>query len=307
MTIADTISRLSGGYYNSDDKSAANPGGLGDDGHVDNLPALLEDVGAVAAHVGDLATEADRSAADAATAKTDTASLKADVLAANTAHTAAIQAVAATAAGDRDAAAITVPPASNLAAGYAVVIAHDGGAGAVTLTGGLTASLPTGSSLGLIGDGAVWRTVFASLPALASARWWRVRSVGSTQSGSNYVDLCELELYASADGTGTDLTTGKSAAASTNYNSSYPAGLAIDNNSSSFWASAAGDPGPWLSADLEAAAAVRSFRLTFYLSAGLVVWGTSVLLEWSNDGSAWTTAGSYAVASSAASQLFVYQ
>lgn len=64
-TVAVRAARLAAGHYNSDDVSPANPGGLGDDGHAANLPALLEDVGVVAQQVG-LDAAAAISAADEA-------------------------------------------------------------------------------------------------------------------------------------------------------------------------------------------------------------------------------------------------
>lgn len=44
--------RLIGGYYNSGAFSGANPGGLANGGHVQNFPAALQDIGAVAQDVG---------------------------------------------------------------------------------------------------------------------------------------------------------------------------------------------------------------------------------------------------------------
>lgn len=44
--------RLIGGFYNSAAWSGANPGGLANGGHVQNFPAALEDIGAVAQDVG---------------------------------------------------------------------------------------------------------------------------------------------------------------------------------------------------------------------------------------------------------------
>lgn len=44
--------RLFGGYYNSAGFTGANPGGLANGGHVQNFPAALQDIGAVAQTVG---------------------------------------------------------------------------------------------------------------------------------------------------------------------------------------------------------------------------------------------------------------
>jgi hypothetical protein len=68
-TIDDRIARLRDRYYNSDDKTTSNPGGLGDDGHSENLPSLLADVGLVAEEVGARATLAGQRAASAGVAR----------------------------------------------------------------------------------------------------------------------------------------------------------------------------------------------------------------------------------------------
>lgn len=89
-TPVQRAARLAGGWYNSDDRTAANPGGLGDDGHVDNLPALLVDVGKVAQAVG----------VDAEAVSAAAASVAGSVEAATTAAGAAV-----VAKGDAEAAA----------------------------------------------------------------------------------------------------------------------------------------------------------------------------------------------------------
>lgn len=70
------LSRLQSGYYNSAAVSALNPGGLSGNGHVTNFPALLVDVGDVAAQVAndadDAAAYAQSTAASALTNATST-------------------------------------------------------------------------------------------------------------------------------------------------------------------------------------------------------------------------------------------
>ncbi len=70
MTTA--LERLQTGYYNSNPVSAANPGGLDDDGHETNFPAALGDVataaGLAGASAADAAAQVTLAAAYAATA-----------------------------------------------------------------------------------------------------------------------------------------------------------------------------------------------------------------------------------------------
>lgn len=56
MAAPTEADRLKNGYYNSDNVSASNPGGLSNNGHEVNFPAALADVGTVATWLG---TEAD--------------------------------------------------------------------------------------------------------------------------------------------------------------------------------------------------------------------------------------------------------
>jgi hypothetical protein len=52
MALADTRARLANGYYNSNAKSAANPGGMASGGHQQNFPAALIDLGLVLIQAG---------------------------------------------------------------------------------------------------------------------------------------------------------------------------------------------------------------------------------------------------------------
>lgn len=52
MSIQDVWSRLANGYYNSNPKSASNPGGMASDGHQLNFPAALIDLGTALIQAG---------------------------------------------------------------------------------------------------------------------------------------------------------------------------------------------------------------------------------------------------------------
>jgi hypothetical protein len=72
MTTA--VDRLFGGFYNSGSYDAgANPGGMGNGGHVLNLPALLQDVGTVANALNAAVLDAAQVTADKATVAADKA------------------------------------------------------------------------------------------------------------------------------------------------------------------------------------------------------------------------------------------
>lgn len=65
IDVATAISRLLAGYWNSGSKTDANPGGFGNDGHTENLPALAEAIGVVG---NDVATKAGAASGSADTA-----------------------------------------------------------------------------------------------------------------------------------------------------------------------------------------------------------------------------------------------
>ncbi|MFN3513466.1 MAG: hypothetical protein ACK41C_10495 [Phenylobacterium sp.] len=57
MSYQEARDRLLSGYYNSGIQSVANPGGLNGDGHVQNFPAALVDLGTVLAYISTAAEQ----------------------------------------------------------------------------------------------------------------------------------------------------------------------------------------------------------------------------------------------------------
>ncbi|SDG44492.1 hypothetical protein [Thalassobaculum litoreum] len=66
IDFATAISRLLAGYWNAESQTDANPGGFGNNGHKENLPALAEALGVVGNDVATKAGAASGSADDAA-------------------------------------------------------------------------------------------------------------------------------------------------------------------------------------------------------------------------------------------------
>jgi len=153
-TIEQRIQRLMDGYFNSGDQTPANPGGLGDDGHTENLPTLLVDVAAVAQHVGANAATTVVLAQDWAT-KTDGPVAGAEWSAKHHAGQAAERATAA---------AGSAGSAASSAAAAAAAIANTNGLWCGIATGSPTAIILTPSvPLGAYAAGVTLRFMAASV------------------------------------------------------------------------------------------------------------------------------------------------
>lgn len=57
ISLGDALERLLSGYWNALSKTDSNPGGFGNNGHTDNLPAVAEAIGVVGNHVAGVAGE----------------------------------------------------------------------------------------------------------------------------------------------------------------------------------------------------------------------------------------------------------
>lgn len=148
--VAAAITRLVQGYWNSGDKSPSNPGGLDNDGHVEGLPALLEDVGVVAQQVG---IDAAVVAADKAAVANDKIDVAYMVAAAATANDAAAGELAATLAAAETAMGASVAAA----AGHADNAAGSAAAAAASAAGVSLPAMTVGDAgKSLVWGGAAW-------------------------------------------------------------------------------------------------------------------------------------------------------
>ncbi|SDF46234.1 hypothetical protein [Thalassobaculum litoreum] len=113
IDFATAISRLLAGYWNAESQTDANPGGFGNNGHKENLPALAEALGVVGSDVATKAGAASGSADDAA-GYASTASDAADAagISAGTAAGAATAAAYAADAAAASAAGLNMPAVS---------------------------------------------------------------------------------------------------------------------------------------------------------------------------------------------------
>jgi len=219
-TPEQRIARLSDGWFNSDDRTPGNPGGLGDDGHVDNLPALLVDVGVAAQHVGvravaaeaavqtvtdaaDAAVQAVADAGDAAeqsvTALADTAAGSAAAAAvsasaaADSAVTAGIHATdaaASAAAAAASAAGVNLPPVTSADAGKVLTVT---GGGTLAAVAPFVPGIATVAAAGLVkGGGNVGIGADGTLTASVSVQVNDV-SIGSGITGLNIVGTTVID------------------------------------------------------------------------------------------------------------------
>lgn len=122
--------------------------------------------------------------------------------------------------------------------------------------------------------------------ALTAYSYYRLVISKAANGGNGYVTVNEFGLYTAEDHSGTNLVTGATATAISQYGA-YDAAKAIDGNASTFWESnnAAGDK--WLQVQLGSAAVVRSVYISSTAYPSEVP--RDFQLQASNDGSTWVT------------------
>jgi hypothetical protein len=124
-----------------------------------------------------------------------------------------------------------------------------------------------------------------TLSVNASGRYVRVNgTVRATQYGYS---LWEFQVYGSTGGstppaTGTLLSQGKTATASSTENGGTPASAAVDGNAGTRWSSAASDP-QWLQVDLGSTATISSVVLNWESA-----YGKAFKIQTSANGTTWT-------------------
>ncbi|MFG1806829.1 discoidin domain-containing protein [Streptomyces sp. NPDC049040] len=143
-------------------------------------------------------------------------------------------------------------------------------------------------------DGSAWTDVYSTttgtggiqtLAVNGSGRY--VRMYGTARATGYGYSLWEFQVYGSTGGTtppasGTLLSQGKTATASSTENAGTPASAAVDGNTGTRWSSAATDP-QWLQVDLGATATISSVTLNWEAA-----YGKAFKIQTSADGSAWT-------------------
>jgi beta-glucanase (GH16 family) len=143
-------------------------------------------------------------------------------------------------------------------------------------------------------DGTNWTTVYSNsnspqdiqdVALNAAGRYVRVYA---TARASQWGDsLYELALYGTpgtgGGGTGTLLSQGRPATASSTENGSFPASAAVDGSTGTRWSSAFSDP-QWLQVDLGASHGVSKVVLNWETA-----YGTAYRIQTSPDGATWTT------------------
>lgn len=157
--------------------------------------------------------------------------------------------------------------------------------------------------------GRLW-TEDAETAAGLGYRYWRVINDAPVYGGGAWFDIGEVEMYASADTTGFDLTGGRTVTTSTGA----PGGVLVDDDPSgntSCWQVNTNGVGLWFMIDFGTPVAVHSMRLwvasdstTSRTSPGNARIGSSIRLQYSLDGSTWATSQTLAPANTIGWQSF---
>ncbi|MFD6306262.1 discoidin domain-containing protein [Streptomyces sp. NPDC060223] len=141
-------------------------------------------------------------------------------------------------------------------------------------------------------NGTTWTTVYSNnnspqlLQDTALSGSGRYVRIYATARNSTYgASLYELRLYGSTSGggTGTLLSQGRTATASSSENTSFTAPMAVDGNTGTRWSSAFSDP-QWLQVDLGASHTISSVALNWEGA-----YGTAYQIQTSANGTTWTT------------------
>lgn len=171
-----------------------------------------------------------------------------------------------------------------------------------TIQDTVAATLVAGSGTTIVYDDAANTITISSVPQV-TARYWAIRSAGSSLYGTPEAYATELELFTTANATGADQTTGKTAAASSQ-GTGFEASKAIDDNTSTSWNTAGGDSVKRLYVDLGSSLAIRSLRMLPYVVSGHPIISATVYVEYSNDTSSWSTLATLTIADTSGTQTF---
>lgn len=137
---------------------------------------------------------------------------------------------------------------------------------------------------------------------MAAYRYWgfKATDVAFNTSYPYFNSLWEIEFFLSADGSGTDLTAGKTAVASS-YQVGYEASKAIDNNSGTRWASNnSSSVSDLIYVDLTTAQSVASASIT----GDAPYFAKKFMIVASNNATDWTNIKEYSTTSTSNKQVF---
>lgn len=123
--------------------------------------------------------------------------------------------------------------------------------------------------------------------ALTAYSNYRLLISKAANGDAGYITVNEFGLYAAADGSGTNLCTGATATAISQYDATTGAANAIDGNSSTYWESTSASGDKWLRVQLASASVVRSVYISSTKYPNEVP--RDFALQASNDGTTWVT------------------
>ncbi|MFD2762825.1 discoidin domain-containing protein [Micromonospora eburnea] len=172
------------------------------------------------------------------------------------------------------------------------------------------AAYATAYQIQVSADDATWTTVYATttstggtqqLTVTGSGRYVRVHTTArATQYG---VSLWEFRVYGTTTTTGCD-TVGNAAlrrpaTASSTENAAFPASAAVDGDAGTRWSSAAADP-QWIQVDLGSSRTICRVDLSWEAA-----YATAYQIQFSDNGSTWTTGYATTTATGGSQQLTV--
>lgn len=142
--------------------------------------------------------------------------------------------------------------------------------------------------------------------AIVGHRYWRIIGASTTTYSASYPDKTfgsmEFQFFSSSDGTGVDLTTGKSASAFGQYQAYGPAN-GNDNNLGSMWFHYNPATYTWWAVDLVTPADVCSISIKPYWISGAVT-PRVCQLQYSDDNINWVTKAEFTTLNVNATNLY---
>ena len=136
---------------------------------------------------------------------------------------------------------------------------------------------------------------------IGAVRYWRLLAAATswvTYYGKYQWNLYEVYLYASADASGSRISV-SATTESTKYSASYPGANVVDGNAATFWGTVWDQTSPqWVAFDCGSAVTVGSFKIDTFCAAGGMYGPKKISLQYSTDGTNWTTLATVDVADS---------
>lgn len=136
---------------------------------------------------------------------------------------------------------------------------------------------------------------------IGAVRYWRLLAADTswvTLYGNYEWNIYAVYLYASANASGNIISV-SATTESTKYSASLSGANVADGNASTFWSTAWHQTSPqWVAFDCGSAVTVGSFQINTYCTSGGMIGPKKISLQYSTDGTNWTTLATVDVANS---------